>query len=199
MGLSNFWTWIPGSKGSPGDRRNQKSRTPRISPRVTKMEDRTVPAGYMAMGLVSVPFRSWRFAAISPMRSWGNRQIRPANRHPPSDGTTDVTSQIFTAYNPAFRGGVAVASGNFDGDPTTPDQLVTAAGPTGGPHVIMWDMVQAVSGQITVSQCGGIHGLRSRFVGGLNIACGDLDGDGRAGTNASRQWWTARQYLETRY
>jgi hypothetical protein len=182
MGISNFWAWIPGSKGSPGDRRNQKSHAPRISPRVTKLEDRTVPAGYMAIGsgFGSIPLVAIRCDITNAILG---QPPNPAGQPPPprSDGTTDVTSQIFTAYNPAFRGGVAVASGNFDGDPTTPDQLVTAAGPTGGPHVIIWDMVQAPSGLITVlRKRAEFMAYDPRFGGGLNIACGDLDGDGRA-------------------
>jgi hypothetical protein len=100
---------------------------------------------------------------------------------PRSDGKTDFTSQIFEAYSPTFRGGVNVATGNFDGDATTPDSLVTAPRYGGGPHIIIWNTQQNADGTVVVT------GIRQqfmafdpRFLGGVNITCGDLDGDGKA-------------------
>ena len=46
-------------------------------------------------------------------------------------GKTDITSQVFMPFAANFHGGVRTASGNFDGDYTTADSLVTAAGPGG--------------------------------------------------------------------
>jgi hypothetical protein len=40
----------------------------------------------------------------------------------------------FFAYNPTFTGGVRVATGNLNGAGT--DEIVTGAGPAGGPHVL---------------------------------------------------------------
>src|SRR5262245_26868702 len=182
MGISKFWSRISGSLDLRDDAQNPKSRSQRSIPQLTKLEDRTVPAGYMAVGagFGAQPLVAIRSDIVNAVLG---QPPNPAGQPPAprSDGTTDITTQILMAYNPVFRGGVATASGNFDGDPTTPDQLITAAGPTGGPHVIMWDMVQAVSGQITVlRKRAEFMAYDPRFIGGLNVACGDLDGDGRA-------------------
>ena len=48
-----------------------------------------------------------------------------------SDGTPMPVS--FFAYNPSFRGGVHVATGDIDGDGK--DEIITGAGPGGGAHV----------------------------------------------------------------
>ncbi|MBI4090331.1 MAG: L,D-transpeptidase family protein [Candidatus Kerfeldbacteria bacterium] len=81
-----------------------------------------------------------------------------------------VMTDVLQAYDRSFRGGVSVALGDVDGDGQA--EVITAAGPGGGPEVR------------TYSQDGS---LRSRFFaygrgfrGGVRIAAADLDGDGRA-------------------
>jgi hypothetical protein len=157
-------------------------RKPTSTPRLQSLERREVPAGYIATGAGpgSTPWVSIRVDirdAIggAPPNSLGEPPIARG------DGQTDVVSQVFLPFNSGFRGGVNVATGNFDGDFNTPDSLITAAGASGGPHVIVWNMKQLPDGQIVTD------GIRSqffaydaRFRGGVKVAAGDLDGDGRA-------------------
>jgi hypothetical protein len=180
MDIAKIWSWFSGSKQNRSSRRKAKNR--HWSSKLTRLEDRTVPAGFLAVGagFGAPPVVAIRVdivdALIGPPPNPSGGTAAPA-----SDGKTDFTTQIFLAYHPAFRGGVNTAAGNFDGNVTTPDQLVTAAGTFGGPHVILWDMVEAPDGKITVSgKRAEFLAYDSRFNGGVNVATGDLDGDGRA-------------------
>jgi hypothetical protein len=79
--------------------------------------------------------------------------------------------QDFFAYDRRFRGGVTVAAGDFDGDFV--DEIVTGAGPGGGPHVQVFD------GR-TLNIRMSFFAYDPSFTGGVNVAAGDLDGDGKA-------------------
>ena len=74
----------------------------------------------------------------------------------------------FTAYDQRFRGGVNVATGDLYG--TGRDMIVTGAGPGGGPHVRVFDRHGQVWAQF--------FAYDQRFAGGVEVAAGDLDGDG---------------------
>src|SRR5262249_28208680 len=85
-----------------------------------------------------------------------------------------VTGQIkynFFAYDSAFRGGVRVATGAVTGDGY--DDIVTAAGTGGGPHVKVFD---GRTGQLVRS----FMAYESTFTGGVYLAVGDINGDGKA-------------------
>jgi hypothetical protein len=77
----------------------------------------------------------------------------------------------FLAYDSAFRGGVRVANADVNGD-GVPD-IITSPGPGGGPHVKVFDGTD-------------LHVIYSfmaydvNFTGGVFVAAGDVDGDGKA-------------------
>jgi hypothetical protein len=87
------------------------------------------------------------------------------------DQATNQVVQDFFAYDTAFAGGVRVAVGDFNGDGQM--DVVTAPGAGGGPHVRVFD-----------GRTGGE--IRSFFAydpgvtGGVQVAVGDVTGDGRA-------------------
>lgn len=72
---------------------------------------------------------------------------------------------------PTFLGGATVAAGDFDAD-GIPD-LVTGAGPGGGAHA------RVFSGR-TGQELLGLMAYDPGFTGGMTVAAGDVDGDGRA-------------------
>jgi hypothetical protein len=89
----------------------------------------------------------------------------------------------FFAYDGNFRGGVSVAYGDIDGDGQ--DEIVTGAGPGGGPHIRAFEE----GGQ----EIANFFPFHPDFRGGINVATGDVDHDGKdeiAVSQASRgQAW----------
>ncbi len=86
------------------------------------------------------------------------------------DGGGRVLTGFF-AYDPVFRGGVRVATGDVNGDGLT--DIITGAGPGGGPHV---RVINASDLQpITEFQA-----LGDDYRGGVYVAAGDVDNDGAA-------------------
>jgi VCBS repeat protein len=78
----------------------------------------------------------------------------------------------FYAYDPAFLGGVRVAAGDLDGDGVS--EILTAAGP-GSPHVEAFVLNDARQPEIVLS----FYAYHPAFLGGVFVAAGDIDGDGR--------------------
>jgi Tol biopolymer transport system component len=88
--------------------------------------------------------------------------------------TTVPTTADFFAYAPDFTGGVRIAACDFDGDGRA--EIVTAAGPGGGPHVRVIKL--DASGNPTANLAS-FFAYDRAFTGGVFVACGDVNGDGR--------------------
>jgi hypothetical protein len=76
----------------------------------------------------------------------------------------------FFPYPTAFKGGVDVAAGDINGDGV--DEIITGAGPGGGPQVRIF----SATGQALTS----FFAYPLAFRGGVRVAVGDIDNDGKA-------------------
>ena len=83
------------------------------------------------------------------------------------DGRGNVLADFY-AYNEAFTGGVRVAMGDVDGDGEL--EIVTGAGPGGGPQVRIFDLDGRPEGQFFAFDEGGR--------GGIYVATADTNADG---------------------
>jgi uncharacterized delta-60 repeat protein len=85
------------------------------------------------------------------------------------DAQTGAERLSFMAYDPAFRGGVRVATGDFNGDGF--DDIVTGTGPGGSSHVRVFS---GSDGKLLRE----FFAYNSGFTGGISVAVGDVNGDG---------------------
>ncbi|NQU83248.1 MAG: hypothetical protein HQ536_00905, partial [Parcubacteria group bacterium] len=75
----------------------------------------------------------------------------------------------FMAYTESFKGGVNVAVGDLEGD--NYPEIITGAGPGGGPHVRIF--------RYDGMPLSGFFPFSQNFRGGVDVATGDLYGDGK--------------------
>jgi hypothetical protein len=99
------------------------------------------------------------------------------------DGSTGKQIASFFAYDPGFTGGVNVAAGDVNGDGHA--DIITGAGPGGGPHVTVIDGTQLgnVNANGVISDSALFYSFFAydpTFAGGVTVAAGDLNGDGHA-------------------
>jgi predicted outer membrane repeat protein len=87
------------------------------------------------------------------------------------DSVTGAELRSFYAFDPSFTGGVNVAAGDVTGDGVA--DLVVGAGFGGGPHVKVFDGV-------TGAEVASFFAYEASVRGGVNVAVGDIDGDGVA-------------------
>jgi hypothetical protein len=88
------------------------------------------------------------------------------------DGQTHALQFQFMAYDSKFLGGVRVAAADVNGD-GVPD-IITGAGPGGGPHV------EVFSGANYSVRLQSFYAFDSTFSGGVYVAGGDLNGGANA-------------------
>lgn len=81
-----------------------------------------------------------------------------------------VMNDGFFAYKSTFRGGTFVAAGDIDGDGD--DEIITGAGPTGGPHVRVWTTGNKMQSEF--------FAFSARSSAGVRVSVIDSDQDGRA-------------------
>lgn len=87
------------------------------------------------------------------------------------DAATGLEQDSFLAFGSGFLGGVRVATADVNGDGVS--DIIAAAGPGGGPHVMVFS---GVDGRELIS----FFAYDQGFSGGLFVAAADLTGDGRA-------------------
>lgn len=129
----------------------------RRQPSFELLEDRCVPAGFIAVGTDA--------GQVATVRLFADRD---------NNGTYETPAAVFQPFG-GFTGGVRVALGDFDGDGN--DELVTAQGAGGAPRVIIWDLNSDGS---PGAQLDNFLAFAPAFKGGVFVATGDLDGDERA-------------------
>jgi protocatechuate 3,4-dioxygenase beta subunit len=86
-------------------------------------------------------------------------------------GSGTLIAQGFV-YNSGFTGGVRVGAGDVDGDGR--DEVITGAGPGGGPHVQAFDVVGS-----SLSLRASFFAYDPAFTGGVFVAGGDITGSSR--------------------
>ena len=139
---------------------------------VTAYENFNGGAFVAAGNLDGVPSNGVEF--VTAPNAGGGPHIRPY-RVNPANGVVQELGGGFMAYGPEFTGGVHVAIGNIDGQPG--DEIITGAGPGGGPHVRIFHL----NNDLSVSEPfgTGYFAYGPEFHGGVFVGTADVNGDGK--------------------
>ncbi|MFN6050132.1 MAG: hypothetical protein ACK47R_04820 [Planctomycetia bacterium] len=88
----------------------------------------------------------------------------------------NLNSQLadYFVYSPMFTGGVSVASGNVFGSAGSVDEIITGAGPGGGPHVRVFTLSNTNLPTPLMEYMAFDPSIRS----GVYVGAGDISGDG---------------------
>lgn len=91
-------------------------------------------------------------------------------------GKDQIELFSFMAYQTEFMGGVRVAAGDVTGD-GIPD-IITGAGPGGGPHVRVFDAANPILGPTDniPGAIGSFYAYSPSFAGGVYVSAGEFDG-----------------------
>jgi hypothetical protein len=122
---------------------------------------RLIAAG-IALGVAAAPASADLIVGAGP---GGEPQVKVFS------SPENALARSFFPFTPSFAGGVRVATGDIDGDGRA--DIVTGAGPGGGPQVKVFD------GR-TGSETRSFFAYDAAYSGGVFVASGDIDGDGRA-------------------
>lgn len=128
-----------------GRRSETNSKTPRNSLRIVRLEDRLAPS-----------------VTVIGSSEGGAPLVRVLD----SNG---ALVHAFNAYDPSFLGGVDVDQGDVTGDGIA--DIITGAGPGGGPHVKVFDGV-------TYAEIRSFMAYNILFGGGVHVASGNLRSNG---------------------
>jgi len=169
-----------------GGKTRRKSTRPTFRPFLDKLEDRVTPDG----GLVNPPPAdgidgdSETLPGITPQAAAQRQPLQSLSAFSANTGGAPVVHVIdnstgqerfaIEAFNPAFLGGVRVAVADMNED-RIPD-IIVGAGPGGGPHVEIFD---GTTGQLLDSPIATFMAFDPSFGGGVYVAGGDVNGDGR--------------------
>jgi len=132
---------------------------------------RSTAAGWAGTATPYPGFLKGVYVAAGQLQSGGTSEIvtgadAGGGPHVRSFNSNGTPRASFFAYAPAFTGGVRVAVGNVDG--LDNDEIITAAGPGGGPHV----RAMHENGNDVMS----VMAYDPHFTGGLYVAAGNVDG-----------------------
>ncbi|OGF21170.1 hypothetical protein A2316_03510 [Candidatus Falkowbacteria bacterium RIFOXYB2_FULL_38_15] len=122
---------------------------------------RTMEAAYLTVESSPFPLQKGNIL-VSPMSSF-----KPEIKIFKEDANF---VKSFFAYNEKFLGGVSITSADINGNGD--GEIITGAGPGGGPHVRVFRQ--------DGTPIGGFMAYPAKFKGGVNVAAGDVDGDGKS-------------------